>query len=65
MDYNDRKVKAIRTDLSRQQNLLLIEKIASENSWRVDTNKLNYKEHIIPFMFWQSGNELNKKLKFI
>ncbi len=55
---SERKLKSIQTNLTRQQNILLIEKIAKENEWRAKTNKTNYKEYLIPFVFGHNGHKL-------
>ncbi len=54
----ERKLKTVFTNLNRQQNLAVIEKLANENSWSIKTNKSYYKEYIIPFAFGQARHKL-------
>lgn len=53
-----RKLKSIQTNLTRQQNFSLIESIAKENFWSVKTNKIYYKEYLLPFIFGHIGHKL-------
>lgn len=55
---NERKLKSIQTNLTRQQNLSLIERIAKENLWSVKTNKIYYKEYLLPFILGHNGHKL-------
>lgn len=55
---NERNIKAIDSVLTREENIILLEKVSENEKWLSKTVTDGYYEYYIPFLFRQPGHKL-------